>query len=57
MVFAGLDPNGRVNTDSLNAMQDYFLARGSQKQRADLNRVVDHQYVDAAVQELGAYQT
>ena len=55
MVFAGLDPNGRVNTDSLNAMQDYFLARGSQKQRADLNRVVDHQYVDAAVQELGRY--
>ncbi len=56
MVMPGLDPNGRVNVDSLEASQSWWLAKGSQTVRADLSRVVDNQYVDWAIQQLGPYQ-
>jgi len=54
MVMPGLNPNGRVNIHALAAQQDWFLRKGSQKTRVELSKVVDHQYVDWAVQQLGA---
>jgi NitT/TauT family transport system substrate-binding protein len=49
----GFDPNGRLEEKSLEADQDWFLKLGLQQARADLGRVIDYQYVDAAVAQLG----
>jgi NitT/TauT family transport system substrate-binding protein len=56
MVTPGLDPNGKVNVNSLENVQKYFLAKGSQQTAVDLNKVVDMSFVAAAVQELGEYK-
>ncbi len=56
MVMPGIDPNGRVNLQSLSEQQDWYLQKGSQKTRVDLSKVVDNQYVDWAVQKLGRYK-
>lgn len=56
MVMPGIDPNGRVNVDSLADQQEYFLSKGSQKTRVDLKQVVDVQFADWAVQKLGQYK-
>jgi NitT/TauT family transport system substrate-binding protein len=49
----GFDPNGRMEVKSLEADQDWFLKLGLQPGRADLAKVIDYQYVDAAVARLG----
>ena len=49
----GFDPNGRMEIKSLEADQDWFLKLGLQQGRADLGKVIDYQYVDAAVARLG----
>jgi NitT/TauT family transport system substrate-binding protein len=49
----GFDPNGRMEIKSLEADQDWFLKFGLQQGRADLAKVIDYQYVDAAVSRLG----
>jgi len=56
MVMPGIDPNGKVNIESIAQEQDYFLKKGSQKTRVDLNKVVDNQYSEWAVQKLGPYK-
>ncbi len=56
VVMPGLNPNGRVNRDSLNAQQTYFIAKGSQRVRVDLSKAVDNRYVDWGVQQLGVYK-
>jgi len=56
MVMPGLDPNGRVNVDSLEQSQTWWLGKGSQTTRADLSRVVDSQFADWAVQQVGSYR-
>ncbi len=56
MVMPGIDPNGKVNVDSLAEEQDYFLKKGSQKTRLDLSKVVDTQFTDWAVRRLGTYR-
>jgi ABC-type nitrate/sulfonate/bicarbonate transport system substrate-binding protein len=49
----GFDPNGRMEVKSLEADQDWFLKLGLQQARADLSKVIDYQYVDYAVAQLG----
>jgi ABC-type nitrate/sulfonate/bicarbonate transport system substrate-binding protein len=56
MQMPGFDPNGRVNVASLKEDQEYYLAAGLQERPVDFDRIVDHSYVDAAVQRLGRYQ-
>lgn len=56
MVMPGIDPNGKVNVDSIAEEQDYFLKKGSQKNRLDLSKVVDMQYAEWAVRRLGPYR-
>ena len=56
MVMPGLDPNGRVNVESLDQSQTWWLGKGSQTARADLSRVVDTQFADWAVQQVGQYR-
>ncbi len=56
VVVPGLNPNGRVNLESLNEQQTYFISKGSQRARVDMSKAVDNQYVDWAVQQLGVYK-
>jgi NitT/TauT family transport system substrate-binding protein len=46
------DANGRFEVRSLELDQDWFLKLGSQQQRADLSKVIDYRYVDAAAADL-----
>src|SRR5439155_352339 len=52
LVMPGLHPDGKVNADSLNASQQYFVAKGSQQKAVDMAKVVDLSFVDAAVKQL-----
>lgn len=56
MVLPGIDPNGRVNVQSLDAAQLYFVAKGSQTKAVDMSKVVDTSFADEAVRQLGAYR-
>ena len=50
---AGTDPNGRMDTTVLDQMQDFFVSVKTQQQKIDMSKVVDHTYMDYAVQQLG----
>ncbi|MBI4318306.1 MAG: ABC transporter substrate-binding protein [Chloroflexi bacterium] len=56
MVMHGIDPNGYVNAKSVMADQDWFVANGYSKERIDEKVLIDNQFVDYAVQQLGKYQ-
>ncbi len=56
MVMPGLDPNGRMHVASIRDDQEFWLARGLQQTRINVDDVIDHRYVDAAAQALGPYE-
>lgn len=53
MAPTGFDPDGRLEMKSLEADQDWFMKLGLQKERTDLSKIVDYEYVDYAVSRLG----
>jgi len=56
MVLPGLDPDGKVNVQSLNSAQQYFVAKGSQTKAIDLTKVVDLSFAEEAAKQLGPYR-
>lgn len=52
----GINPNGRVEVASIAYDQDWFLARGALSRPQDLSSVIDHEYVEYALQWLGEYR-
>lgn len=56
MVLPWVDPNGVVNAKSLDAAQQYFVAKGSQQKALDMTKVVDTSFADEAVRQLGQYK-
>jgi NitT/TauT family transport system substrate-binding protein len=56
VVFPGIDPNGKVNVESLDAAQKYFVAKGTQQTAVDMKKVVDLSFAEEAVKRLGAYR-
>lgn len=56
IVLPGIDPNGAVNVKSLDAAQQYFVAKGSQTKVVDMAKVVDTSFAEEAVKQLGAYK-
>lgn len=56
MVMPGLDPDGKVNVESLAADQEFFMATGYQQQRVEMSVLVDPQFAAYAVQVLGPYR-
>ncbi len=56
MTVFGVSPDGTVNLKSLAYDQDYYLQTGQIQKKIDLSTLVDQQYVDYAVKELGKYQ-
>jgi len=51
----GLNPNGLANDQDIAAQQDFFFARGYQKAKLDLKPVLDHQFVNYALDKLGKF--
>ncbi len=56
MVPAAINPDGRVNEASLRKDYDFFKSQGLIPQDVDLDRMIDHQFVDFAVNALGHYR-
>jgi NitT/TauT family transport system substrate-binding protein len=56
MALAALDPDGKMNLQSFEEQQDFFLASGTQQGRVDLQSFIDLQHIEAAVRQLGPYQ-
>ena len=56
MALAALEPNGKMNLQSFEEQQDFFLASGTQQGRVDLRSFIDLQHIEAAARQLGPYQ-
>ena len=56
IVMPNVDPDGKVNTESLNASQQYFVQKGTQAKAVDLSKVVDGSFAAEAIKQLGAYK-
>jgi ABC-type nitrate/sulfonate/bicarbonate transport system substrate-binding protein len=54
MILPDFDPDGRVNVASLKADQDWYAANGEIPTKIDVDRLVDHAFVEYAVQQLGS---
>ena len=55
MAVIGVDPDGRVNAQSISADQDWYASKGYQQQKVDMSKVVDNQFVEYALERLGKY--
>jgi NitT/TauT family transport system substrate-binding protein len=53
MVPAGLNPDGRLNLESLIEDQRFYMEKGTVTTPIDMAQFVDHSYVDAALAVLG----
>jgi ABC-type nitrate/sulfonate/bicarbonate transport system substrate-binding protein len=50
------NPNGRPNAAAIAAAQDWFATHGYVPRKIDLSQVIDNQFADYAVAQLGPYQ-
>jgi NitT/TauT family transport system substrate-binding protein len=53
----GMNPDGRVNVQSLEDDLAFYREQGLVKGKVDMERLVDHSFADAAVKALGPYKT
>jgi NitT/TauT family transport system substrate-binding protein len=53
MVLTAIHPDGAINRDTLEADQALWVAQGHVTQPADLDRVIDTQYLQEALRRLG----
>ena len=53
IVLPRVDPNGDLNRQSMAEDQEYYLAKGCQPRRIDLDRAIDTSFLDAALARLG----
>jgi NitT/TauT family transport system substrate-binding protein len=56
MTLTALDPDGKMDLQSFEQQQDYFLAAGTQQGRIDLSQFIDLQHIERAVAQLGPYR-
>ncbi len=50
------NPDGRVNAETIAAAQEWFFERGYVPTKVDLAKVIDNQFADYAVEQLGPYR-
>ncbi len=50
------NPDGRVNAETIGMAQDWFAEMGYLPTKVDLSKVIDNQFADYAVAQLGPYQ-
>lgn len=53
MHFAGINPDGKPNIDGFKSDQEYYIANGLQKERAEIEKMVDPTFAQYAVGQLG----
>ena len=53
MVLPGVDPDAALNVESLQVSQDWFVERGLQQEKIDLDQALDPGYARAAASQLG----
>ncbi len=53
----GLNPDGYVYADSVAEDMGWYVQKGLVKEKLDIKRVIDNQYVDYAIGRLGKYKT
>jgi NitT/TauT family transport system substrate-binding protein len=56
IVLPGLNPNGYVFKETLAEDQTWFLRLGLQREPVDIDQLVDNQFVEYALAQLGPYQ-
>ncbi len=56
MVMPMINSDGKVNTNSLDEVQTWLVAKGSQKVKVPIGRVVNMSFVEEAAVRLGPYQ-
>ena len=56
MTLSALDSDGKMNLQSFDQQQDYFIATGTQQGRVDLQGFIDLQHIEAAARQLGPYR-
>jgi NitT/TauT family transport system substrate-binding protein len=56
MVTAGMDPNGHLDVRALEADEDWYVARGYVQSKVPVNQLVDHSFVDRALELIGKYE-
>jgi NitT/TauT family transport system substrate-binding protein len=56
MTSSALDPDGKMNLDSFDQQQEWFLSTGTQQGRVDIRSFVDLQHAEAASRQLGPYR-
>ncbi|MBI2955425.1 MAG: ABC transporter substrate-binding protein [Chloroflexi bacterium] len=56
MAYAGLDPDGQLNIESMSEDLKSYSEQGFLKEKPDLNKVIDLQFVEYAIARLGKYQ-
>lgn len=55
MVMSGVNPDGRINVDSLRKDLAFFKQIGDVTGKVEVDQVVDQSFAEAAVKELGPY--
>ncbi len=56
MVWAGLNPDGHVNKESIMDVQSFFSKAGQVPKTVPIDRIVDDSFVDYAIGVLGKYR-
>jgi NitT/TauT family transport system substrate-binding protein len=56
MQMAGLDPDGRINQESLRIELEYYRNRGYYTGPVTLDRVIDPSFAETAARQLGPYR-
>lgn len=51
-----INPDGRVSAEAIARAQDWFVAHGYVTRKVDVPALIDYQFADYAVAQLGAYQ-
>lgn len=52
----GMDPDGKVNTESLQRDLDFYAAQGLVETKVDVSKMVDMSFADDAVKALGPFK-
>jgi NitT/TauT family transport system substrate-binding protein len=56
MSLSALDSDGKMDLQSFEEQQEFFLASGAQQARIDLSQFIDLQHIERAVAQLGPYR-
>jgi NitT/TauT family transport system substrate-binding protein len=52
----GMDPDGRVNVESLQRDLDFYASQGLVEQKIDVSKIVDMSFAEDAVKALGPHK-